>query len=285
MNTRRHFLKTGAALAAGFGGLQLLTGTAGARAVRGYGALRADPKKILDLPKGFSYRVISKAGTRMADGLQVPGAADGMAAFPGENGLTVLVRNHELNPAITGSGGAFGESNKKLTDKIREKMYDAGGRHKGKQVPPSLGGTTTLVYDTKRVRARCGSFSASRARCAIARAGRRRGTAWITCEETADRAGGTLMRDHGYNFEVPATTQPSLARAVPLKAMGRFRHEAVAVDPKTGIVYQTEDLGDSAIYRFIPKTPGKLGCGRAVAGVWWCAIHFRWTRETGRSNS
>ncbi len=150
MNTRRHFLKTGAALAAGFGGLQLLTGTAGARAVRGYGALRADPKKILDLPKGFSYRVISKAGTRMADGLQVPGAADGMAAFPGENGLTVLVRNHELNPAITGSGGAFGESNKKLTDKIREKMYDAGGRHKGKQVPPSLGGTTTVVYDTKR---------------------------------------------------------------------------------------------------------------------------------------
>jgi secreted PhoX family phosphatase len=77
MNTRRYFLKTGAALAAGFGGLQLLTNTAGARAVKGYGALRADPKKILDLPKGFSYRVISKAGTRMADGLQVPGGAVG----------------------------------------------------------------------------------------------------------------------------------------------------------------------------------------------------------------
>ena len=260
MNTRRHFLKTGAALAAGFGGLQLLTGTAGARAVRGYGALRADPKKILDLPKGFSYRVISKAGTRMADGLQVPGGADGMAAFPGENGLTVLVRNHELNPAITGSGGAFGESNKKLTDKIREKMYDAGGRHKGKQVPPSLGGTTTLVYDTKRGRMvrEFLSLAGTVRNCA---GGPTPWNTWITCEETADRAGGTLMRDHGYNFEVPATTQPSLARAVALKAMGRFRHEAVAVDPKTGIVYQTEDLGDSAIYRFIPKTPGKLGAG------------------------
>jgi secreted PhoX family phosphatase len=40
--------------------------------------------------------------------------------------------------------------------------------------------------------------------------------------------------------------------------MGRFNHEAVAVDPRTGIVYLTEDRGDSLIYRFIPNTPGKL---------------------------
>ena len=40
--------------------------------------------------------------------------------------------------------------------------------------------------------------------------------------------------------------------------MGRFNHEAVAVDPKTGYVYQTEDRGDSLFYRFIPKVTGKL---------------------------
>lgn len=260
MNTRRHFLKTGVALAAGFGGLHVLTGTTGAKAMKGYGALQADPKKILDLPKGFSYRVISKAGNPMADGLQVPGAADGMAAFPGPKGLTVLVRNHELNPAITGSSGAFGESNKNLTDQIRAKMYDAGGRHEGKQVPPSLGGTTTLVYDTKRGRMvrEFLSLAGTVRNCA---GGPTPWNSWITCEETADRAGGTLMQNHGYNFDVPATARPRLAQAAALKAMGRFRHEAVAVDPKTGIVYQTEDLGDSAIYRFIPKTPGKLAAG------------------------
>jgi len=152
MNTRRHFFQTGSAFAAGFSGLHLLARTTKAGPPDGYGELRADPKKILDLPKGFSCRIISKAGTRMADGLQVPGMADGMAAFPGDNGLTVLVRNHELNPAITGSAGPFGEGNRKLTDTIRAQMYDPGGRHKGKQVPPSLGGTTTVVYDTKRQR-------------------------------------------------------------------------------------------------------------------------------------
>ena len=48
---------------------------------------------------------------------------------------------------------------------------------------------------------------------------------------------------------------------LPLTDMGRFRREAVAVDPKTGIVYQTEDQHDGLIYRFIPKKPGKLHLG------------------------
>lgn len=40
--------------------------------------------------------------------------------------------------------------------------------------------------------------------------------------------------------------------------MGRFNHEAVSVDPATGIVYQTEDASDGLIYRYIPTRPGKL---------------------------
>ena len=47
----------------------------------------------------------------------------------------------------------------------------------------------------------------------------------------------------------------------PLKAMGRFNHEAAAVDPRTGIVYLTEDRGDSLFYRFIPKVSGQLHKG------------------------
>lgn len=48
---------------------------------------------------------------------------------------------------------------------------------------------------------------------------------------------------------------------VPLKAMGRFVHEAVAVDPETGIVYETEDRGSAGFYRFIPARKGFLSEG------------------------
>jgi secreted PhoX family phosphatase len=43
--------------------------------------------------------------------------------------------------------------------------------------------------------------------------------------------------------------------------MGRFVHEAVAVDSQTGIVYLTEDLPAAGFYRFIPEQPGKLVAG------------------------
>jgi secreted PhoX family phosphatase len=84
---------------------------------------------------------------------------------------------------------------------------------------------------------------------------------WITCEETIQKAEETYEVAHGYNFEVPVSADIKLADPIPLKAMGRFNHEAVAVDPRTGIVYQTEDRGDSLIYRFIPDTPGELAAG------------------------
>jgi secreted PhoX family phosphatase len=60
--------------------------------------------------------------------------------------------------------------------------------------------------------------------------------------------------------------------AAALTAMGRFAHEAVAVDPHTGYVYETEDDGnDSGFYRFKPRNPRDLTRGGrlqmlAVAG-------------------
>jgi secreted PhoX family phosphatase len=68
-------------------------------------------------------------------------------------------------------------------------------------------------------------------------------------------------KNHGYVFEVPASATPALAPPIPLTALGRFYHEAAAVDPRTGIVYQTEDRADSLIYRFIPATRGALAKG------------------------
>jgi secreted PhoX family phosphatase len=85
---------------------------------------------------------------------------------------------------------------------------------------------------------------------------------WITSEETnVGPTTGGWTKQHGYNFDVSASADGTVP-AVPLPAMGRFSHEAVAVDPRTWIVYETEDNGStSGFYRFIPATPGVLANG------------------------
>lgn len=71
--------------------------------------------------------------------------------------------------------------------------------------------------------------------------------------------------NHGWIFEVPADAQGPVV-PVPLTAMGRFRHEAAAVDPASGTVYLTEDREDGLLYRFLPRSPGRLtGGGRLQA--------------------
>ena len=68
-----------------------------------------------------------------------------------------------------------------------------------------------------------------------------------------------LTKPHGYIYEVPAF---GVTTHEPFKTMGRFRHEANATDPHTGIVYETEDNGaTSGFYRFVPNQRGKLANG------------------------
>ena len=87
---------------------------------------------------------------------------------------------------------------------------------------------------------------------------------WLTCEEAptgpGQRHGEGLAVNHGWVFEVPGNAD-GLVEAKPLRAMGRFNHEAACVDPATGYVYQTEDRDDGVLYRFLPNTPGKLADG------------------------
>ena len=91
--TRRHFLKTATAFSLGFAGLHRLAAGQSVRsstAIDRFGPLVPDPKAVLDLPKGFDYQVVARAGNAMTDGFFVPGRQDGMATFRGPDGLTIL---------------------------------------------------------------------------------------------------------------------------------------------------------------------------------------------------
>ncbi len=261
--SRRDFLARSSIFAAGFLSLRSFceqsaygNGNAGDAP---YGPLVDDLNGVLDLPAGFNYRVISVSGAPMSDGFITPGLPDGMATFPGPDGLTIIVRNHEMLPLDT--PGPFGKLNELFGKVDAKKLYDLG-----EGLTPHLGGTTTLVYDTKsqKVIRDFLSLGGTTRNCA---GGVTPWNSWITCEETVIRTGpGTdgdyrSERDHGYNFEVPATYEIALAEAIPLIDMGRFNHEAVAVDPATGIVYETEDRDDGLIYRFLPNKPGELQAG------------------------
>ena len=257
--TRRRFLNDAAAITAGFAGLRVFTSKpccAFSESLEdvGFGPLIKDPKGLLDLPVGFSYSVVSPKGELMDDGFYVPGKHDGMAAFPGPDGLTVLVRNHEIK-GPDHRLGAFGRDAELFTKVPQGMAYDTGY---GKA--PLVGGTTTLVYDTtqKQLVRHFLSLASTEHNCA---GGPTPWGTWITCEESVSPKGETYEQYHGYNFEVPATAEVGLTKPVPLKAMGRFNHEAIAVDPASGIVYQTEDRQDGVLYRFIPKVPGRLAEG------------------------
>jgi secreted PhoX family phosphatase len=219
----------------------------------GYGELVPTAAKntgeiFLALPKGFEYKVFGKVGDVMTDGRKTPRAHDAMATFQVEGDLRI-VRNHEIYNRIPSEGAAIGTNN----------HYDqmAGG------------GTTTLVINRKsrEIVRDFVSLSGTLNNCA---GGATTWGSWISCEETTfgqtkytakdGKEVGGYAKPHGYCFEVSAAANDNLS-PVPLKAMGRFVHEAVAVDRKTGIVYETEDNNPAGFYRFIPNRKKRLAEG------------------------
>ena len=206
---------------------------------------------LLALPEGFKYNVFGRTGTIMSDGKPTPSSHDGMATFETNNSdddddhrdhdrrknrkrLITLIRNHEIT--FSTPGAALDPAN----------AYD----------PTTGGGTTTLIVDAEtRLPVRSFvSISGTHNNCA---GGATPWGSWITCEENVSGLARGFSKPHGYAFEVSAkSTGP--VDAVPLKAMGRFVHEAIAVDPRTDIIYETEDRNPQCgFYRFISNRRNK----------------------------
>lgn len=249
--TRREAVRDGAKLviAAGIGAqIMASTGaeTAIAKQVRhvarraadkpGYGPLvKAGP---MALPEGFTVFEFGAADSMMSDGLKTPRAHDGSTVFKASNGRLTFMRNQEL----TGH-----EEGAHAISKVNP--YDRRAR----------GGVTTTLFDPSTGQL-VGSSLVLNGTDTNCNGGRTPWNTWLTCEETTVGKYKDYEKEHGYVFEVPHdATSPIEPK--PIKAMGRFLHEACAVDPKTGIVYMTEDNGPDGFYRYIPDHPGQLHRG------------------------
>jgi len=271
--SRRAFLRTAAASAAFTGYARLAQAQTApaetyANQVHGYGPLKPDPYGVFDLPEGFSYRVVSQAGEKMSDGLYTPFKFDGMACFPGGGSKVILARNHELKPTDRNHGalgiqerietqagsGMLGRGRGKL-DPARAYDLDAHGH-------PLPGGVSLATYDlrTGQTLRQHMALAGTSTNCA---GGRTPWGSWLTCEETLiSKPSEGVQKSHGWVFEVPSRARGQV-EAHPLTAMGRFQHEACAVDPRTGAIYMTEDSYDhmGLFYRFLPAAPGELHKG------------------------
>jgi secreted PhoX family phosphatase len=202
---------------------------------------------LLQLPPGFTYKSFGWRGDLMTDGKSCPGGHDGMGVIVsrkvGRSTELVLVRNHEIGATSAASfinaNGVYDNGNASATS----------GNKFG-------GGNTNLLFRDGNWVSMTPSLGGTQSNCA---GGVTPWGTWLSCEEVGSDAVGAAGKKHGYAFEV--TADPAQTSGQPIVGMGRFAHEAAAVDAATGIVYETEDSsGKSGFYRYIPDiTPGYPG--------------------------
>jgi len=254
MKTRRDFLSESFSSVTGFGVAAAFSALGGRFALGEHAQTTRDliPVKdettgleLIRLPEGFRYVTYGWTGDVMSDGLKTPSSHDGMGVVSEDDGILTMVRNHEVSsdqPAWAVNYGSPFDSR-------------AGG------------GCTTLKFDGKQGKwlDSFASLAGTSRNCA---GGVTPWGTWLTAEETVlgigaidtynNNAKRLFEQDHGWIFEVDPA---GVKQPMPLKDMGRFVHEAVAIDRLTGIVYETEDRRTSGFYRFLPHEKGTLSAG------------------------
>jgi len=239
---------------------------------------------LLQLPAGFSYKSYGWTGDMMADGRSTPSNHDGMAVVEtrrvGRSIEHVLVRNHEraLTSTLDTAVQADQNYDQGLINGIIT-VFSPGGvgprvrfgaTTVASQTAPDPaplvgyagGGTSNMVFRDGNWHSSTSSIGGTLGNCA---GGPTPWGSWLTCEETIADLSGIGGEKHGYVFETDSNRADSIA--TPIVEMGRFSHEAVAVDPLTGYVYETEDNRNlSALYRFVPNAPLPLSNGSLQTG-------------------
>jgi secreted PhoX family phosphatase len=249
--TRRAALRDAAKLVVGAtaaGQVMAATGanTAIAKTVRdaaamvnkpGYGPLVQHTGEM-SLPAGFTVVSFGEAYSKMDDGHLVPPCHDGSAVFDMGNGVVRMIRNQEGYGQGKARGGRY-------------RAYDRVAR----------GGVTSTVFDSRSgaVLATHLVLNGTDNNC---NGGVTPWGSWLSCEESTVGPNQGYERRHGYVFEVPGAAK-DVVEPVPIKAMGRFEHEAAIVDPRSGIVYMTEDCGEpgDGFYRYLPNDTRRLHKG------------------------
>jgi secreted PhoX family phosphatase len=251
------------------------------RRVAGYGPLVPKGPELA-LPSEFNYQVISRQGQIMHDGRPTPGAFDGMGAFPGEHGTTILIRNHEnrerLGEVPVVSPAPYDPSVRGGNTKLVVRRDKVGVSAEGQQL---------YVYTVEDSFTILGGTSTN---CA---GGELPFKKWLTCEEVVKgptfgpAPGGPSLLKHGYNFEIDAMSVAPV-EALPILAAGRFAHEATVW--RAGILYQTEDRslaqGGACFYRYIPDSrvgqSGNLADTTGPLEALKIKGEFRANMDTGR---